>query len=386
MTPSERLRHAILGALALGLPLGCGGRTADDGSSSGGTAGSGGASSTGGQSSGGTGGKPVVSCSPGTKLEECYTPEQAWSIANNPPQGGDVVGNCPPAGLVQTTCCNPAQASWEENGQCCYAFCEGACCGRPFTVDGVVQMPELVERADWLERFDAAPSPSRSIADAWLRDARMEHASIASFARFTLELLAFGAPPELVADAQAAMGDEVEHARVCFGLAVRFGATPRGPGALSIGAFSPRSLEEAAVAAFREGGVAETIAALSARRSLERASDPLVKSALARIADDEERHAALAFRFLAFALERGGPSVRSALERELAELRTPRLDARAEPLDVSPEVFRAAGRASPEELEEAAALAVRDVTAPCLTALLAGRPAELAVRGSAAAS
>jgi hypothetical protein len=47
----------------------------------------------------------------------------------------------------------------------------------------------------------------------------MEHASVAAFARFTLDLLALGAPADLVQSAQQALGDEIAHAELCFGLA-----------------------------------------------------------------------------------------------------------------------------------------------------------------------
>lgn len=378
MSPSDRLRHAILKALAtsgaIALPLGCGGKTSEDPSSSGGVAG---ATSSGGQSSGGggtggsggSGGKPNVTCSFGTKVEDCFSPEQAWTIAQNPPQGGDTVGNCPPAGMIQNTCCNTAQAGWEENGQCCYAFCEGACCGRPFMVGGVPRLAPLAERDDWLSRFVPASFTSAAIAEAWLRDARMEHASIASFARFVLELLAFGAPPDLVIDAQRAMADEIEHARLCFGLAERYGSPALGPGPIDLaGHVLETSLEAAVLATFREGGVAETIAALAARRALEQATDPAVRSALTRIADDEERHSALAFRFLAFGLAKGGEAMRRSLEHQLARLEVPALE--ASELDASPEALRAAGRLTPSELRAAAEDAVRDVVRPCLSALL----------------
>ncbi len=53
-----------------------------------------------------------------------------------------------------------------------------------------------------------------ALADRWTRDATYEHASIASFARVTLDLLALGAPAALVSGAQRAGLDEVEHARI----------------------------------------------------------------------------------------------------------------------------------------------------------------------------
>lgn len=50
----------------------------------------------------------------------------------------------------------------------------------------------------------------------------MEHASVAAFARFTLQLLAMGAPAELVQASVGAAADELDHARLRFGIADRF--------------------------------------------------------------------------------------------------------------------------------------------------------------------
>lgn len=95
-----------------------------------------------------------------------------------------------------------------EGDTCCYEFCRGAVCGRPLLVDGrarvasVASAPSLSPGTGWTsdvepsERVSARPSAlATSLAAAWREDACMEHASVASFARFTLELLAFGAPP-----------------------------------------------------------------------------------------------------------------------------------------------------------------------------------------------
>lgn len=73
--------------------------------------------------------------------------------------------------------------------------------GRPFRVAGHARVADAVVKA-------------------WTTAARAEHASVASFARFTLQLLHLGAPADLVADAQQAGLDEVRHARLCFGVAV----------------------------------------------------------------------------------------------------------------------------------------------------------------------
>ena len=47
----------------------------------------------------------------------------------------------------------------------------------------------------------------------WLRQAEEEHASVASFARHTLQLMSFGAPSELLKESQRASVDEIKHAK-----------------------------------------------------------------------------------------------------------------------------------------------------------------------------
>lgn len=405
MRDVARLRWAIVTALgsssALLASTACGGLVTRDelpsaggggtgGVGVGGTGGSGGISTggtggSGGIATGGTGGTPVVSCDFGTKVTQCFSPETAWYYAENPPQGGDTDGDalCPSWEIMQNDCCNGAKAGWEsEAGECCYVFCEGGCCGRPFVIDGTQRVAAIAFGDDWIGASAAAGGSATSLsssarerlADEWLRDGLMEHASIASFARFTLELLSLGAPPELVRAAQEAGLDEVEHARLCFGLAARFGGRQRGPGELAVGSQSdaPRTLADAVVAAFREGCVGETIAALAARRQLEHATDPGVRAALERIADDEERHAALAWRFVGWGLEQSGAGLARALRRELVALESslpaPQQDGEA-CVDLS-----AYGRLTPAELAQAAVDTVAHVIKPCLDALLDPEP------------
>ena len=60
------------------------------------------------------------------------------------------------------------------------------------------------------------------VPEHWLQQAKEEHASIASFARHTLELMKFGAPARLLNAALSAGQDEIRHAQLAFGLASRF--------------------------------------------------------------------------------------------------------------------------------------------------------------------
>jgi hypothetical protein len=210
-----------------------------------------------------------------------------------------------------------------ENAMCCYHVYTSCCCGqvsgRPLVVAGEHTTAPLSEDdARWcaelgaaaLEGLDAATRAT--LAERWVLRALDEHASIASFARATLELLAAGAPPELVDATQAAARDEIEHARLCFALASRYRARNVSAGALPLGELLPlrRSLADIAEAAAVEGCIGETLAAALAHEELARASDPEVRRVLAILFADETRHAELAWRTVAWAVRAGGEPVR----------------------------------------------------------------------------
>lgn len=143
----------------------------------------------------------------------------------------------------------------------------------------------------------------RPLADRWLEAAQMEHASIASFGRFALQLLKLGAPAELVQSAHEAALDEIEHARICFALASAYAGQAYGPGGLDgISGEFPSDFRTVLCANVEEGCVGETLAALEAAEAAKRATDPAVRAALEAIALDEERHAQLAWSFWGWAL------------------------------------------------------------------------------------
>ncbi len=152
-------------------------------------------------------------------------------------------------------------------------------------------------------------------------DAFAEHASVASFARATLELMAVGAPADLVRTCQQASLDEIEHARLAFAQASRFAGTEIAPGPLVCPPLRAASLAQVAVDTFVEGCVGETLAALSAERARAGATDASVCSTLDRIARDETAHAALAWRTVAWAVGEGGDDVRRALVAVATDLR-----------------------------------------------------------------
>ncbi|AFE06673.1 hypothetical protein COCOR_05957 [Corallococcus coralloides DSM 2259] len=71
-----------------------------------------------------------------------------------------------------------------------------------------------------------------------------------------------------------------------------------------------------------DGCLGEGLAASVAAEASRRASDPVIRETLAVIAEDEGRHAELAWDVIAFALERGGGKAQQALRQALDALET----------------------------------------------------------------
>jgi hypothetical protein len=206
--------------------------------------------------------------------------------------------------------------------------------GRPFLVAGAPRVApptrngERVWSSALLPDVEALSADRRRLlAERWTHLGQLEHASIAAFARFAMQLLSLGAPAELLADTSAAMQDELIHARLAFGLASAYAGEPIGPGPLAVdGALDDVELEEIVGTLFEEGCVGETFAAVVAQQERARACDPVVRGVLSQIASDEQRHGLLAWRALSWMLSSERGDVAAAVlakrvercERELA--------------------------------------------------------------------
>jgi hypothetical protein len=248
--------------------------------------------------------------------------------------------------------------------------------GRPFFVDDSARVAAVVERGDWCSavqpRIDGLTGSERALLAAhWAKVGQMEHASVAAFARFALQLLALGAPADLVRDSQEAMADELRHAKVAFGLASAYSGTPLGPSTLDVSrALGAEDVASVVRLTFREGCVGESAAAHEARVSAGVAVDPAVRAALEGIAADEERHALLAWKLVRWALQAFEGEAREAVRAELARLES-------EPaLQPAPEGELARHGVFDEPARLALrAEAVRAVVLPCARALVGGRDA-----------
>lgn len=224
----------------------------------------------------------------------------------------------------------------DGNNVCKLNGCAGL--GRPFLVEGRARLADVVARRDYAEALqldlvDLTLQERVALTEHWTRVGLMEHASVAAFARFTLQLLGLGAPMELVERSNAAQADETAHTSMAFALASAYAGSSLGPSALDLaGALPELDLRRVLADTIREGCVGETLAAVEAEHASKLARDPMLREALERVAADETRHAELAWRFVRWAAETGGDAVARFARAELdAAIR----EALAEPLPAS---------------------------------------------------
>lgn len=134
---------------------------------------------------------------------------------------------------------------------------------------------------------------SSAIGSYLASSAHLESAAVLAFEHLIVELEAYGAPAELIADARIARDDEIRHANVVGDLARRFGATPAEA---RMDPTPVRALLDIALENEVEGIVRETLGAALATWRATHAEDAEVRTAMEAIARDERAHAELSWR------------------------------------------------------------------------------------------
>jgi len=301
----------------------------------------------------------------------CQTPEDECS--------GDADCNGGSCTRRETAPFGAARSVLEERRRCLDFDCP--IIGRPFLIAGAARRAPATVRGDWYPA-EGVCRPASVVDDAtlrsavacgWTEQALMEHASVAAFARFTLQLMQLGAPAELVAAASRAMADEIRHARACFELARRHGDADVGPGPLDLtGAHAHVDLASVILDTVREGCIGETVAALEAAEALQHCEDPAARPVLAAIAAEELQHAELAWRFVAWALEGAPASLHAEVRRAFSEASTSTES--PEPIGECDRAVARYGLLSEPVRRTLRRRVLAEVVAPCAQAVLARRP------------
>jgi hypothetical protein len=247
------------------------------------------------------------------------------------------------------SCCYPAEII-HHDGPC-------ATPGRPYFDAGEALLAPLRVSAE-----SAGAGPPSQVAAAWARAGAAEHASVAAFSRLALELMALGAPNDLLRAVHQAALDEVGHADLCWAAAKRAGHSDVCAAEFPIRELKlASSLAALAGAAVREGCLAETLGAQVMIAVAALAPHPETKAVLGTIAREEASHAVLSFRIVAWALRVGGAEVKAAVRAAL--------EAPWPALDLNELALRA--NVSPARVAEAAERARVDVLMPAARRLLA---------------
>lgn len=392
------LAARVAGALGVSLAIvgtiaGCGGKVVIDAPGDGGAGGNGtgGTGNAGGQ--GGFGGttmtSSVASSSSGNPLCDEPLSDVFDFLACIQP---DSTGSCPDksnaAGPIQTTldictCLlsvdNGPSPDPSGAGLCCYGSTIAIVCvaGRPvMSEDGPIVAPCAKPARGWSDEnlepvvANLSATEREIMAQRWIRDGLFEHASIAAFSRLALALLATSADADLIRATHEAALDEVRHAQLSLSLASAYRGEPLAPSALPLPDTLPvgADLVELAVSSVVEGAVGETLAAVLAAEQAAVAEDPAVRRVLQRIAEDEARHAELAFRVIAFALAAGGKPVHTAVSQAFAEASS-RLPEPPEDVALPENIARAHGFVAANVTREAFVRAIDDIVLPLGRAL-----------------
>jgi hypothetical protein len=257
-------------------------------------------------------------------------------------------------GMSTSACCYTVEVVDHDASMECVV-------GRPFYDRGV---PRRARTRKLRARRASSGKLQRLRAVAWSNAGAAEHASVAAFGRLALQLMALGAPTQLVRDAHRAALDEIGHAELCWALARRFGegVTSIGPFPFSAPIEAHIDLSDFAAELVRDGCVEETLGAHLAAELALTAPEPDVRDALSTIAREEAQHAVLSFRIVAWALQSGGARVRKAVRNAFA---------RSSPLRLALGELSLRTGVDLSALQAAAERGARDVLEPARAGLLA---------------
>ncbi len=234
--------------------------------------------------------------------------------------------------------------------------------GRPVRVGDRACTADVAEGGGWGATASGAPDAAQH--GRWASEATMEHASVAAFARLSLQLMALGAPWELIDRCHEAARDEVRHAVDAYRLASRHGPAVRPTPFPQAAAPIDLNMEALVRHTLEDGCWGEGVAAEEARLGAGECLDPEIREVLQTVARDEAEHMALAWEVVRWAKSAHPAESTRAIEAFLAN----------HPMDSTPQPAvstAVTGHLEPGRVARLRQRVLGEVVRPCLHALLA---------------
>jgi len=232
-------------------------------------------------------------------------------------------------------------SGWNYNGHQTILTKPQVSIGRPFVDKSGQQLSasaDLRDTASWsadcpvhidVERNNNTDSSMKALGTEWTRRALGEHASIASFAAFTVALMSNQAPPKLIADSLVAASDEYRHAQTSFEIASLLTGAPVEPQAIPPSSHEfGYNLAALALGTAEEGCIGETLSAIVAAYEVDNEIvdydginddvKALLKDKVTTIVLEESRHAMLAWRTVAWVCSTDKEACEEVLEAKFS--------------------------------------------------------------------
>jgi hypothetical protein len=228
----------------------------------------------------------------------------------------------------------------------------------------------------WEESTAAQLSPAerQRLAETWTRRSAAEYLAVSTFAVLAIDLVAAGAPADVLSLCMRAGIDEVRHAELCLRMIEIYGGKrvmpPPGMSSLPDDPERPK-LHQALANTMLVSCVSETYATtvLTATRDLTK--DPVAHAVLTSIYSDEVMHARLGWSYLRYGIERGGQGAIDAAAAmvPIALRGVANVVERERPVGEVTELVRGHGLMTPAEERVIYSSCVREVLVPGFEAL-----------------
>lgn len=217
--------------------------------------------------------------------------------------------------------------------------------------------------------------PERArLAETWRRRSAAEYLAVSTFSILAIDLVAAGAPADVLSHCVRAQLDEIRHAELAIRMVEIYGGKRIEPVAgMSRLPDSPETpkLHQAVANTLLVSCVSETYATTVLLATRDQTTDPVAHAVLTSIYSDEVMHARLGWSYLRFGIEKGGQGVIDAaaamVPRAVKGVAT--VVERERPVGEVTEAVRRHGLMTPAEERVVFSQCVREVLVPGFQAL-----------------